>query len=1170
MSDQNNNSTLQQKIKKFSKFITTKVKEKRLSKIQNGLEEEEDDEDNEQFQENLIVRRHSSYIHQASRESGTIPPIRSMKQESYHCYHTLPPTPPPPVLSALSPPPRQVRSKTVRTGDDNDNDKIIGITKPCLTRSNTLGHHTPPKRNPPIHHSSYSTTATFSSSSSSFIITSPLSSTSLSSLTSHSLFFVLYSIFNETLDRSAKNHPNSSSQTANSSQKELEMNEITALRKTLDKLIDDHKQLLQKVDEMSKRMTKKHVINERLPKMHTSKVKKLVENIEQTIDHADTLKLGGSVCICYEDLSNTSSKISETTASNDANRIHALEQDIQYLTSRVESLFDKRVSPSELLTKVDLENQMKQYAVIDASNHELKKVVAGLSSANQIFIHFTIRNNQTVSSANFKLKARDEVRIVQHRGQRGWRLILEHLNSKKSSRGKKGDGNIPNFVFKLGGDPPSSPSFTFNGSQPGSPATASPGSFNFTASNPASPATATFNFGASSPASTASQPFVFGDPSANAASPNTSSAFNFNAPNMSSSAATSFGSTPPSIKRHVSEINSLTAQPDRSSSLRRSASEITFGASSVPSTPPTASATPFTFTTPAASPSTSTSAFIFNAPSSTAGSSSTAPAASVAPLNTQNSANSFGSSLSINSSASAPGSASGITFGSNAATSSGDAKTGPASAFGFGTSSSTSTFSFGLTPASTSAATPPVAAASTTSPFSFNKPATLTTAASNEKPATTNTTGFSFGTSMTTPASSASAPQASTSTSTSTGFGGFSFNKPAESPKASTATTSSSTATPTFSFNATAKAADDKSSSTSATPAAAALPSFSFGSTKPSTSTSTTSSTPSTTFSLKPPSTDAAPSSSSTATTSTAPKLTFGGDKDTSKTTVTSSPFTFGTPAVATSSAAASTTTTTTPAITVDPSKPNPFSFEKVLNDLAKAATQPPNQIYASLLTPLAATIQQSQVVNHTSFRIDNIMSTTRFTELPEQAQKELDELEKYIKMESQRCEYIGKQKMPQHLSAMDNAKKNTQILSQQLDALSNTLKVRMSNVEKLYEGVKEQMRHANDGRDVLEVCKHPGNNARWLFGYSDDDDYFSQLARQLNDRVEEYKRCIWEVERTAESWTQNKVQSPQEIADIMRNQNRALISLSSRVASLHETVSNEKNRYYQYLRMYS
>jgi hypothetical protein len=46
-----------------------------------------------------------------------------------------------------------------------------------------------------------------------------------------------------------------------------------------------------------------------------------------------------------------------------------------------------------------------------------------------------------------------------------------------------------------------------------------------------------------------------------------------------------------------------------------------------------------------------------------------------------------------------------------------------------------------------------------------------------------------------------------------------------------------------------------------------------------------------------------------------------------------------------------------------------------------------------------------------------------------------------------------------------------------------------MANVETLYDAVKGQLRHANDGCAVLEACKHPGNNARWLFGYSEDDE---------------------------------------------------------------------------------
>lgn len=70
-------------------------------------------------------------------------------------------------------------------------------------------------------------------------------------------------------------------------------------------------------------------------------------------------------------------------------------------------------------------------------------------------------------------------------------------------------------------------------------------------------------------------------------------------------------------------------------------------------------------------------------------------------------------------------------------------------------------------------------------------------------------------------------------------------------------------------------------------------------------------------------------------------------------------------------------------------------------------------------------------MVHHTNFRIDNILPSTRFTELPEQAQKELDELEKYVRTEGSRCEYIQKNKVPEHINAMENAKRDTETLSQ-------------------------------------------------------------------------------------------------------------------------------------------
>lgn len=72
-----------------------------------------------------------------------------------------------------------------------------------------------------------------------------------------------------------------------------------------------------------------------------------------------------------------------------------------------------------------------------------------------------------------------------------------------------------------------------------------------------------------------------------------------------------------------------------------------------------------------------------------------------------------------------------------------------------------------------------------------------------------------------------------------------------------------------------------------------------------------------------------------------------------------------------------------------------------------------------------------SQIMVSTNFRIDNIMPNTRFSELPEQAQKELVELERYIRTEGQRCEYISKRGARQHANVIEAAKSQTESLSQ-------------------------------------------------------------------------------------------------------------------------------------------
>ncbi|KAG1131315.1 hypothetical protein G6F42_003363 [Rhizopus arrhizus] len=242
--------------------------------------------------------------------------------------------------------------------------------------------------------------------------------------------------------------------------------------------------------------------------------------------------------------------------------------------------------------------------------------------------------------------------------------------------------------------------------------------------------------------------------------------------------------------------------------------------------------------------------------------------------------------------------------------------------------------------------------------------------------------------------------------------------------------------------------------------------------------------------------------------------------------------------------------------------KPNPFSFDKILKDMSEASTQPPSQIYATLVTPSLPNPYPNEIIQHTNFKIDNISSSTRFEELPEKAQKELDELERYICLQGQKSEHIKTHSVPRQAQMMDECRKDTESLSQSISTYSNNLSTSLNSTRSLFDTLREQQRQANDGCAVIEAWKQHGAPYRWLFGYSDENDYFSLISKQLANKVEEYKQCIWEIERIVDSWIKNKVQSPQDIARIIHAQNLTLLNLGNKVAYLHEYVQQEKEHY--------
>lgn len=66
-----------------------------------------------------------------------------------------------------------------------------------------------------------------------------------------------------------------------------------------------------------------------------------------------------------------------------------------------------------------------------------------------------------------------------------------------------------------------------------------------------------------------------------------------------------------------------------------------------------------------------------------------------------------------------------------------------------------------------------------------------------------------------------------------------------------------------------------------------------------------------------------------------------------------------------------------------------------------------------------------------TNFNIDAIKPNTRFSELPTQAQRELEELYNFICAEKQRCEYIKNHLGVEHGKTMERIQTQTDKLTQ-------------------------------------------------------------------------------------------------------------------------------------------
>lgn len=212
---------------------------------------------------------------------------------------------------------------------------------------------------------------------------------------------------------------------------------------------------------------------------------------------------------------------------------------------------------------------------------------------------------------------------------------------------------------------------------------------------------------------------------------------------------------------------------------------------------------------------------------------------------------------------------------------------------------------------------------------------------------------------------------------------------------------------------------------------------------------------------------------------------------------------------------------------------------------------------------------QNTMILQTTNIPIDKIEPMTRHSELPDEARNQLDELEKYIKSETQVCDFLKKNKMVSKAEEIQKIKRDAESMIKQMEGLHSRLKAHSEIIEQLWNGVDYQHRNAVQASEIVDNFKKRDNQSRWSFGYGVHNNYFALLARNFEIRLERYRQNIVDIEATISSMSRHKNISPKDVTDTIRLQHDSLLRAAGRVAEVHEDLDIHKRRYKQYYELF-
>ncbi|KAJ3117097.1 Nucleoporin p58/p45 [Phlyctochytrium bullatum] len=170
---------------------------------------------------------------------------------------------------------------------------------------------------------------------------------------------------------------------------------------------------------------------------------------------------------------------------------------------------------------------------------------------------------------------------------------------------------------------------------------------------------------------------------------------------------------------------------------------------------------------------------------------------------------------------------------------------------------------------------------------------------------------------------------------------------------------------------------------------------------------------------------------------------------------------------------------------------------------------------------------------------LDGFTKTTRYGEVPDNIRNQLDQLEQFIEKQKEALEEIKSSTNLQDIL-------DTHLLIEKVDlkyqGLRNLLDRDNAMIQNLRSSMGDEMKNADSA-------------AR----------YFPNITDRLESKLQLYRQTIDDLERHFHTLTQKSQFTPQAVAEILRSQHESFLSIASKIAKVHDSISDECDKYLLY-----